>query len=67
MADSNSAAASQGGDASTGNKIFSGSTHNARFRDLVAGMSAGFVCKAVEYPFDTLKVIMQVGRICLYN
>ncbi len=39
---------------------FSGSATKARVRDLLSGMAAGFVAKAVEYPFDTLKVILQV-------
>lgn len=29
-------------------------------RELVSGMLAGFVCKVVEYPLDTVKVLMQV-------
>ena len=34
-------------------------------RELLCGIVSGFVCKVVEYPFDTLKVIMQVGFLCL--
>lgn len=28
-------------------------------QDLLSGMSAGFVCKIFEYPFDTVKVLQQ--------
>lgn len=30
-------------------------------RDIIAGMISGFVCKAFEYPFDTIKVLQQTG------
>ena len=42
-------------------KYFSGNTFKDSMRELLCGIVSGFVCKVVEYPFDTLKVIMQVG------
>jgi hypothetical protein len=49
------------GDAAAGRrKWFSGTATKDRLRDLACGIQAGFICKTVEYPFDTLKVIMQV-------
>ena len=46
-------------------KYFSGNTFKDSMRELLCGIVSGFVCKVVEYPFDTLKVIMQVGFLCL--
>eukprot|EP00667_Euglena_gracilis_P016372 EG_transcript_17132 len=40
-------------------KWFSGSHTKDGIRELVSGMLAGFVCKVVEYPLDTVKVLMQ--------
>lgn len=30
-------------------------------KDFMAGSFAGFACKMVEYPFDTVKVLQQTG------
>eukprot|EP00933_Yihiella_yeosuensis_P062676 TRINITY_DN6565_c0_g6_i1.p1 TRINITY_DN6565_c0_g6~~TRINITY_DN6565_c0_g6_i1.p1 ORF type:complete len:330 (+),score=37.16 TRINITY_DN6565_c0_g6_i1:52-990(+) len=49
----------QSSDAS--NKWLSGSATKDGIRDLLAGMLSGFVCKVVEYPFDTIKVLEQTG------
>lgn len=46
-------------------KWLSGSASKVAVRDLLSGMVSGFFCKIVEYPFDTLKVIMQV--CCKYS
>ena len=42
-------------------KWLSGNAAKDGARDLFSGMAAGFVCKLVEYPFDTLKVLMQTN------
>jgi len=40
-------------------KWFSGSTTRDGVRELLSGMVAGFTCKFVEYPLDTVKVLLQ--------
>ena len=42
-------------------KLFSGSAFKEGVRDLLGGILAGFVCKIAEYPFDTMKVLMQTN------
>jgi len=33
-----------------------------RLKDFTAGSIAGFACKVVEYPFDTVKVLLQTQK-----
>ncbi len=40
---------------------FSGSHSKDGLRDLLSGMISGFVCKIVEYPLDTVKVLQQTS------
>ena len=42
-------------------KWLSGSSGKDLLRDLLSGMLSGFVCKIVEYPADTIKVLEQTG------
>lgn len=42
-------------------KWLSGSSARDGLRDLLSGMVSGFVCKIVEYPADTIKVLEQTG------
>lgn len=42
-------------------KLLSGTASKDGARDLLSGMLSGFVCKIVEYPLDTVKVLEQTG------
>lgn len=42
-------------------KWLPGSSARDGLRDLLSGMVSGFVCKIVEYPADTIKVLEQTG------
>eukprot|EP00438_Fugacium_kawagutii_P034853 Skav225549 [mRNA] locus=scaffold81:233965:257891:+ [translate_table: standard] len=47
---------------SEGEKLWlSGTSGRDGLRDLLSGMLSGFVCKIVEYPADTIKVLEQTG------
>ena len=45
--------------------LFCGSATKDGIRDLLAGMASGFVCRILEYPFDTIKVGQR--RVMLTN
>lgn len=41
-------------------KVFSGTATKDSIRDLLAGMAGGFICRIIEYPLDTIKVLQQI-------
>lgn len=39
---------------------FTGTPARDGARDVLSGVAAGFVCKSLMYPLDTIKVLLQV-------